>query len=158
VPQPLVGGDKALHTAAPVTITLRRPPGEHKLQNTNQVLRNFQIFSIARVMKRYQNLIRKPPCMPRQTRRLPLRRNVCRRLVHCCFVISKIYGHLADLHNLAKTDKRLFFKLSRLRRKRDFPSVDSLKQYIASWLSALENLTRKRFFPGTLSGRPAVLR
>lgn len=76
VPKAFVGSDKAFHAAASIGFKGCWPPGEHQLQNTQQLFGNLQVHGVTGVVERHQDLVRKPARMAWQASRARVARQV----------------------------------------------------------------------------------
>ena len=55
-----MSGDQPFNAATPVAVGMGRAPREHDLKNVQQVLSNFEVRRIARVVERDQYLVGQP--------------------------------------------------------------------------------------------------
>lgn len=76
VPKAFMRRDEALDAAAAVAVNMGRTPGQHDLQNVQEMLGDFEVGRVAGMVERDQNLVRKPAGVPRQSGRRGFARNV----------------------------------------------------------------------------------
>lgn len=58
-PKPLMGGNEAFKVLATIRVRRGRTPGQHHLQDPKEILRDFEIPLIARMVEGNEDLVRK---------------------------------------------------------------------------------------------------
>lgn len=87
---------EAFHVLAPVDVRMHRLPGQHDLKESQEILRDLEIFLIAGMVEGDQDLVREAACLPRG------RAGACPRL--CCLAAIVISHVEAGTPRYDRTD------------------------------------------------------
>ncbi len=93
VPEALMRGDEALDAAAAVAVGVGWAPGQHDLENAQQVLGNLKIRGVAGMVERDQHLIGKPTSVAWQAVGRTSPGNLARARDHVVFILLNSTVH-----------------------------------------------------------------
>ena len=110
MPKAFMRRDEALDAAAAVAVGVGRTPGQHDLEDVQEMLGDLEVGRVAGMVEGDQDLVRQPAGVPRQSGRRGFARRVPRggQIFHIVFnIVFHVTPRVAGFHNYTITRERV---------------------------------------------------